>query len=515
MDASHETPLPSTPTGAQDTTTGPNLDSIATSWVLAVGAAFAAAVAILVVHAPVFNHYFFGDDFVPLADISSRSTWGYVRDAFLLRDATPNWRFLTSMFYLGAYKAFGLNALPFLAASVLVHIGTALLLFAFVRRITASVWPAFLSAAFFGLTAAHAPTVAQVTAFNNVLAAFFLVLSLLTLYEGLERNSLLLWGSASALAFLAAISANESVAIIAPVHGLLVLWKAPEGDAWWGDRRQWLRVALPAAPFALLAGASLLALGACQCTEAARSNVFEINGDTLSNVWIYLARLIYPVQMAVPGDLRAAHVLPGLATVALLAVMAVRGPALARISVVFVLLALVPYAPIAFRLAPRYVYLASVPFSIVFALAVWDAARYAARFAPAAPYAFAAGAVVVLGLYGWRTWDQNREIAVLSSDFEELVQGLEARYPTLPPGDTVYVLGGPLTNPLFQFEVLPAVGETIWHGVNIYAVPEDWTQFCRPDNELLIVRYDMGRFIPTDLPPGATVEACEPVELRP
>jgi len=123
-----------------------------------------AAGAIFLVHLPVLNHYFFGDDFVPLADIASRSTPRYIADLFLLRDETPNWRFLTGLFYLATYKTFGLNAFPFLLVSVLVHIGTAGLIFALLRRALKMVWPAALGALFFGLTPAAVPTVGQVTA---------------------------------------------------------------------------------------------------------------------------------------------------------------------------------------------------------------------------------------------------------------------------------------------------------------------------------------------------------------
>ena len=119
----------------------------------------AAAVAVFAVQAPVLDHYFFGDDFVPLADIASRSTPGYIKDLFLLRDETPNWRFLTGLFYLGAYKAFGLNAFPYLLAGVLVHIGTAGLIFWLVRRATGGDWPAFLAASFFVFGAKQRPAI--------------------------------------------------------------------------------------------------------------------------------------------------------------------------------------------------------------------------------------------------------------------------------------------------------------------------------------------------------------------
>ncbi|MEE8385571.1 MAG: hypothetical protein V3S01_06625, partial [Dehalococcoidia bacterium] len=53
-------------------------------WTVAAVAAVISS--ILFVHLPVLGHYFFADDFFPLADIASYSTWGFVRDLLLLRD---------------------------------------------------------------------------------------------------------------------------------------------------------------------------------------------------------------------------------------------------------------------------------------------------------------------------------------------------------------------------------------------------------------------------------------------
>lgn len=456
----------------------------------------AAAAAIVAVHVPVLGHYFFGDDFVPLADIASRSTWGYMRDLFLLRDETPNWRFLSGLFYLGAYRAFGLNAFPYLLASVLVHIGAAGLVFWLVRRATSADWPAFLAASLFGLTAAPVPTVGQVTAFNNVLAAFLVVLAIVLLYEGLDRRERLGWLLAgSTAAFAAAIAANESASVVAPVFGLVVLWKLPASSGWWCQPRAWLRVALVSMPFAALGVAALAGFGGCQCTEAG----LYVRGDhVISNVWLYLGRLLYPVGLEFPGHVQTAHMVAGPVAAALALLALVRGPALARVCAVFLLLALIPYLPIEIWAAARYTYLASVPFSILAALLFADAVRYGARLTPAIPGLLAVIAFGVLGLQGWQTWEHNTQLAEASDRYRTFVSALEEAYPERPADSTLYVRGGPLTDPLMQCAVLPSIGEVLWGDVKLFALPPEQLQSyrARPGYQVYVADFVDGRVVP-------------------
>ncbi len=458
----------------------------------------AAAGAILLVHLPVLRYYFFGDDFVPLADIASRSNWRYVRDLFLLRDLTPNWRFLTGLFYLGAYRAFGLNAFPFLLANVLVHIATSGLIFWLVRRVAGEVWPAFLAAAFFGLTAAHAPTVAQVTAFNNVLAGFLVMLAVVLLYEGLERR--LPWCTAtSAFAFAGAIAANEPSAVLAPVFGLIVLWKFSDTEGWWRDRRQWARLALLSAPYAAVGAAALATLGACRCTEGA--SLYAGGEHLVTNVWLYLGRLLYPVGLEFPGHVGAAHVAAGITVTVLAAAALLRGPALARISVVFLLLALIPYLPIELWAASRYTYTLAIPFSLLAALLFSAVARYGVRLTPALPALVALVAFGVLGIYSWQTWEQNQAIGSRSDDWRSLVTELRDAYPELPQGSTVYVRGGPLTEFYLQCAVMPAVGEVLWGDVKLFtSLQGDLEGYrIRPGYNVYVLADQGGRLVPASV----------------
>ena len=464
-----------------------------------------AAGAIFFVHLPVLSHYFFGDDFVPLADIASRSTPRYIADLFLLRDETPNWRFLTGLYYLATYKAFGLNAFPFLLVSVLVHIGTAGLIFALLRRIMNAVWPAFLAAVFFGLTSAAVPTVGQVTAFNNVLGGFLLMLSIVLLYEGLDRERLRHWGAASVVSFAAAIAANESVAVLAPVPPLLALWHVAQTGGWWRERAALRTLALLSAPYAVIGGAALVALGACGCTSAAGGATYGVGGHMIDNLWIFLGRLLYPVGMEPLGEPGLAHLVAGLALAGVSVAALVRGPGLARFAVVFLLLALLPYLPLKLWSAPRYVYLASIPFSLLAAVVFSEAARYGRRLTPVIPGLLALVAVGVLGLYGWQTWSQHQEFGDISSDWRELVSGLEETYPELPAKSTVYIRGGPLTDPLLQCVVLPALGELLWGDVKLFTSLEgDLGRYrIRPGYRVFVAEALAGGLSPVTVPVAA------------
>ena len=469
-----------------------------------------AAGAIFFVHLPVLSHYFFGDDFVPLADIATRSTPRYISDLFLLRDETPNWRFLTGLFYLATYKTFGLNAFPFLLVSVVVHIGTAGLIFALLRRVMNAVWPAFLAALFFGITSAAVPTVGQVTAFNNVLGGFLLMLSIALLYEGLDRGRLRYWGAASAVSFAAAIAANESVAVLAPVPPLIALWHVAQKDGWWRERATLRTLALVSAPYAAIGGAALIALGACDCTAAAGADTYGAGSHMIDNLWIFLGRLLYPVGMEPLGEPGLAHLVAGLALAGVALIALVRGPGIARFAVVFLLLALLPYLPLKLWSAPRYVYLASIPFSLLAAVTFSEAARYGRRLTPAVPGLLALVAFGVLGLYGWQTWSQNQFIAGGSVQWQTMVAGLQNRYRELPEGSIVYIHGGPLTDSLLQCHVLPALGELLWDDVRLFTFYTTYLvgHRLRPGYDIYVAEYAGGRIVPI------TIRKATPAEMN-
>ncbi len=462
-------------------------------------ALFATVAVVFAVQAPVLGHYFFNDDFVPLADIATRSTGGYIKDLFLLRDLTPNWRFLTGIFYLAEYRAFHLQPLPYLLIAVLFHSATAGLIFWLMRRATMSDWAAILAAGFFGVSAATVPTVGQITALNNVLAGFFVTLAIALLFEALdrERPSVILY-AASVAAFTAAIASNESASVTAPALGLIALWKAPRGEAWWQQAREWARVALYAAPFAGLGSAALIGFGTCGCTEAELYS----RDHVVSNVWLYFGRLLYPIGLEFPGHVGTAHLVAGLIVAGLAALALIRGPALARIAAVFLFLAVAPYLPIDIWAADRYTYLASIPFAMLAAFFFAEAGRYAERISPALTTGVALLALAAMGLNGWQTLAQNADQADASDRWRQLVTAVDAAYPDVPPSSTVYVRGGPVVDELTQCSVMPAIGEVLWGDAKLFTLPKDQlTDYrARPGYDVYVGDFIDGGIVPQPVP---------------
>jgi hypothetical protein len=479
-------------------------------WPSRVGVFASAAAAVLVagitfaVYWPILSHYFYGDDFVPLADIASRGSWEYARDLLLMRDLTPNWRVLPGLYYLANYEAFGLDAFQYLLGSLLVHMATTGLIFLFVRRATGATWPAFLAGAFFGVTAAHVPTVGQVTAFNNVLATFFVMAALVLLYESLEREGSLWWFVPSVLAYGGAIASNESTAALAPVFALVVVWRLTATSL--AGTPDVKRAAGYSAPYIVLGFVALATFGLCGCTEAEETWAFGANVN--GNLWIFSGRLLYPVGLEPAGDPGAAHLIAGLCVAALALIALIRGPALARTSVVFLLLALLPYLPLDSWTAPRYVYLAAAPFSMLAALYFWEIGRYAAHVSPVLPAALAVVAFGVLGLYGWQTWEQNQFIAHWSARWHDMVTQLQATYPALPPDSTVYARGAPITDPLTQCAVNPAAGEVLWGNAKLFtSLSGDLSPLrIKPGYHVYVADYQDGRFVPVDVPEATPAE---------
>ncbi len=467
----------------------------------------ATVVAVFAVQAPVLGHYFFSDDFVPLADIASRSTGGYIKDLFLLNDLTPNWRFLTGLVYLAEYRTFHLNPLPYLLVNVVFHTATAGLIFWLVRRATNRDWPAFLAAGFFGLSAASVPTVGQITALNNVLAGFFLTLAIVLLFEALdrERSSFALL-AASLVAFAAAIASNESVSVTAPVLVLVAVWKGSRADAGWQQPAEWVRIALFGAPFALLGSAALIGFAACGCTEAelySRENVIE-------NIWLYFGRLLYPIGLEFPGHIGTAHLFAGVLVATLAGVALLRGPALARIAAIFLCLAILPYLPISIWSAQRYTYLASIPFAILVALFFSEIGRYAARASPVLAAAVAATAIVAMTWSGWQTLEQNAGQADAADKWRQLVSAVEETYPSVPPLTTVYIRGGPVTDGLVQCAVMPAIADVLWTDALLFTfTPTSLTNYrARPGYNVYV-----GDFVDGKIEPQA-VRVASAAELQ-
>ena len=220
------------------------------------------------------------------------------------------------------------------------------------------------------------------------------------------------------------------------------------------------RAAIRTAPFAAIGVAAAIGFAACDCTAA--EDTFGLD-NAHRTLLIYLGRLAYPIGLEAPSHIDPPHLFGGLALLAIAAWLLAAGPAIARVGVVWMLLAIVPHALIEDHTAHRFVYLATPGFALGAAGAALALAPALRRVAPALP--MLVGAVLVVAIAPWYAWQTHAQADTyrISTGNWKLLHDEAARvFPEVPPGSRVEIIGGPLTHPLDNFFVMPALGYTIW-----------------------------------------------------
>jgi len=421
-----------------------------------------------IVHAPTLRYYFAGDDFVVLGSIRYSGTGQYLLDTLRMQDIVPSWRPLTGLVYAGEWHLFGMNPAGWRMVNLSFHLGSLAVMYTLVTRVTKRPAVGAMAALIFGVSGAHFDTVTYITALPHVMATFFVLSSLLAIIsyaQDGERNPLafLLSFALFAVGFLA----NEGAFVYAP---LVVAAYMLFARRW---HRAPLRLVLHAAPFAALAAGWLSFYESCTCDQLKFDGYFW-GAHVVPNYALYLSWLVYPAHH-IP-----AHADPlrwSLAGVVLLiaAFFAVRGPNLARVAVLGVALALLPFAPVKIWTASRYTYGAVAffsPLAAITAYEVYDRVRRLHRYVrvPATMLGLAF-VIAVAGLYGWQSYAQNAHSGRDTDRWQLLVNELRRTYPAVPPGTTIWIVDGPWTNPMEQYTWVPSVARAVYGDAAAFDLP--------------------------------------------
>ncbi len=428
----------------------------------------AALVVTFAVHAPTLRYFFDGDDFVVLGSVEFLGPKAYIVDTLRMHDIVPNWRPLTGMIYAAEWQLFGLNATAWRSFNLAVHLSSMVMLYMLVARVTKRPSVGALSAIVFGVSGAHFDTVTYVTALPHVLATFFTLASLLTLVsyaQDGERNAWTYWGSFAlfALAFLS----NEGAFIFAPV---LVLAYALFAVRWHNAP---LRLVLHATPFALLAGGWFIFYQTSDLPQL-KFDGFYWGPHVIDNYAVYLSFIALPTQ-AIPLEPDTLRSMIAGVFIAAGIFFAIRGPNLARVGVLGIALALLPYVPVEIWTASRYTYAAVAFFAPVVAIsAYWffDRVRTSHAYVriPATIVALLFVATVA-GLYSWQTFARDRMSGQRTDRWQLLVNELQRNYEAVPPGTTIYIIDGPWTSPMEQYTWVPSVARAIYGDAAAFDLP--------------------------------------------
>jgi hypothetical protein len=386
------------------------------------------------IHVPTMHYYFFGDDFLVLGDIQSRSFTTYMRDVVALRDLTPNWRPLTMLVYWAEFKVFGFDALPWRIVNLSLHVGTVVILYALVLSLTKRLFVALAAALIFGVSASAVHTVTYITAFPHVFSQFLLMCSLGSLHlyvQSAEKRWWWYW--ASLLLFIAGFLANEGGVVMGAV---LLVYFAIYSLA---KKRDVLDFVLKMTPFGIAAAVLVSGLSGCGC-QGVEEGFYGVGWHIPRETWVYMSRLAYPVG-AIPLEPSAMEWIWGSIVIGFAIFFFIRGPNIARVAAVGMVIAVMPYTPGKIWTATRYSYMATPFFAILVAVAAGLIHHYATRvYKPAAHVLAAAALVAVGGLYAWQTHIQTEPFLEESDRWELLATEMRSTYDTVPPGTTVYII---------------------------------------------------------------------------
>jgi len=443
------------------------------------------------IHVATLSYYFFGDDFLVLGDIQTRTFPHYMRDVILLDDLTPNWRPLTMAVYYGEFQLFGFNATAWRIVNLALHVATIAVLYQLVLSISKRTFVAATAALIFGVSASAVHTVTYITAFPHVFSEFLLISSLYAMHcyvDGGERRRGMYW-LAFAL-YVAGFLANEGGVVIGAV--ILVYYVAFAQSR----HRDPLETTVKMTPFALAAGITIAAL-AGSGKQGVDSGFYSVGWHIARETWVYMARLAYPVG-AIPLDPSAMEWAWGSVIAGFAIFFFVRGPHLARVAAVGMVIGIMPYAPGKIWTATRYTYMALPFFGILVAISADWVHQHLGRLNRPMAHALAAAALVaVAGLYSWQTVHQTQPFLKNTDRWELLANELRSAYPTVPAGATIYVIDDDnlWTNPYWQPTWMTSVGHALYgEGVTVRAIPsgdlatiEDSTE-----GEMFLAQYDGG-----------------------
>lgn len=410
------------------------------------------------VHIHTLGYYFFGDDFLVLGDVRANPFAHYMRDVVLLEDMTPNWRPLTMAVYYGEHRLFGFDATAWRIVNLVVHITTVALLYELVLSMSKRVLLAATAALVFGVSASSVHTVTYITALPHVLSELLLIGSLYALHryvEGGERRAGWYW--ASLALYVSGFLANEGGVVIGAV--LLMYYALTSLPR----RRDVLDLTAKMTPFAL-AGLVLVAGLAGSGRQGIDDGFYGLGWHIPRETWVYLSWLAYPVG-EIPLNPSALEWICGSIVAAAAIFFVVRGPNMARIAAVGMVIAIMPYAPGKIWTATRYTYMATPFFAVLIAVGAGFVHGHAVRLSRPLAHAFAAVALVTIGgLYAWQTIDQTQPFLHKTDRWELLARELRENYPEAPAGTTIYVIDdeGLWTNAFWQPTWMASVGRALY-----------------------------------------------------
>ena len=376
-----------------------------------------------------------------------------------VQEASHYYRPLVMLSFFLDLRLWGLNPAGFHLTNLLAHLATSLAVLALGRRLTGSHWAGGIAGVAFALHPLHTESVAFISGRTDILATLFFLLALLG-YAAWRDTGRRLPYALSLGAFFLALTAKE-VAVTLPAILVLYDWAAGADPASaHGVRRAGLRYAGHGGVMILYAGIRLAALGPTLDAEPGSWGGLGTRLLTTLDIVASYARLTvipypanaYPliVPVTFPGSAGLWLAMALLAAALGLTAWALRRSRMLGFGALWFWITLLPFVGVNLLplstaiMAERFLYLPTVGFCLVLAMAFWRLLGSAALSAsselrPAPALALAGGRLLYTLLTLWRNEDWKDDYRLYSRMVEAsphaALPHVNLAYTQLPRGE--------------------------------------------------------------------------------
>ena len=406
------------------------------------------ALAGLAVYWPVLDDFFVLDDFIWLQAASNPSADDFFRDAFsfptgTLFDApTPFWRPLVDTYFYVTWRIFGDEPLPYHLLNLAIHVAVAGLTGLLARTLMKSALVGVATALVFLTLPAYDFAVTWISSVTELLAAMLYMLAVV-LYATSRRTADRRLYVAALGAFGLALLTKES-AVTIPVALLIVALATNFSE----KEKALVGLGRDLAPFGLLALAYFAFLFSEEYGPSADEGLYRFGWHVFDNLWDYLKALTLPVSPDRGVWVETLRPFTAAGFLVICVLMAIRRDAIASALAVWVFVALLPYSFFSVGIGARYIYLASIPFSMLVVYIGWLVTRSLDAMIGRRSTTIAVillAAVVVLSAV--ETRHRQDLISGQAEVYRQLYQEVPTLCGELPPRATIYVLNPPHLDP--------------------------------------------------------------------
>ena len=410
--------------------------------------------------------WFWTDDFLWLEAATNPDLSDSLTDAFTYpRGATPYWRPLIDLHFFSMYRLFGMDGTAYHVLNVLIHSGTAALLGLLTLRLTRSGVTATLAASLFAISPTYATMVPWASGATALYAGLFSVVTVLLFIDYLQRDRA--YGNVllAALTFAVALLAKEDAAALLGILALSALvLRTPKRP------HDLLDLGVTLLPFLVVWLAYILPQ-LILVVGSSESPRFSYGWHALPNLFHGLAWLSLPWPEFL-GDWVSPARWAAFATFTSIAVLAtLRRQLLVPSVYAATAIMLVPPAFFTGDFAPRWTYLATMPWAVFIAVLLVAAYNWLSnqnRFV-----GLAAGVTVTAWLFvllAGRTIDAHVWIPGLAGEYQEIERAITTGCADLRDDANVYIFPLPIGGSGFREFAVPELVRTIRSGATVYMV---------------------------------------------